>query len=267
MFIRPFIILASFLILAACDNDPGCVNNHIDDSETLDREKGIIVLSFDDAIAATTWLEYKSIFEEENVRATFFIDRYTSRIKNKGLTAPLLELQDLGHEIAYHSNDHSNMTNNLTEFGPSYFEDDFYKQMVKMQDDGFDVSTFAYPFGSNDANTDSLLSSGFDLLRDFDGQDPDITKCIRKEVSKVMTACSMDDKSIHDLDNFKVAIDIAEQDKSIFILAGHAIGEWPNEYTMPPETLREIIRYAKISGLEFKLYKDLAEELKSQPLD
>ncbi|NRD51985.1 polysaccharide deacetylase family protein [Corallococcus exiguus] len=111
----------------------------------------VVSLNFDDCLASQ--LIAASAMEARGMRGTFFIN--SSRLGQSGrLTlAQVRTLRDKGHEIGGHTLTHPH----LTELSADNQRKEICNDRVALLNDGFRVTSFAYPFGDKDATTRQIV--------------------------------------------------------------------------------------------------------------
>ena len=106
----------------------------IDNSETHGDTPGV-VLSFDD-YSPDSWEPLFDLFDEYNAKVTFFVNK-------SSVTPFMLNAQDRGHEIGFHSINHPVLY--TLEW------DDFHEETIApisaFRDGGVELTSFAYPYG------------------------------------------------------------------------------------------------------------------------
>src|ERR1043166_16920 len=90
-----FVLSTSFLLLTSCHKD---VQGKL--------VKGQVALTFDDA-SVENWHNYLPLLDSLNIRATFYISHYHTF--NDHQKQMLKEIEDRGHEIAYHTATHPDL--------------------------------------------------------------------------------------------------------------------------------------------------------------
>lgn len=122
-----------------------------------------LMLSFDDA-SVDDWFALRDIFAAHDAHVTFFVSNYgelTADQKTK-----LHALSDEGHAIEAHGMYHLDAAAYVDEHGlDSYLAKEIDPEIAAMRADGFDPTTFAYPYGSRTAQLDAALLKRFRLLR------------------------------------------------------------------------------------------------------
>jgi Polysaccharide deacetylase len=122
-----------------------------------------LLLSFDDAWV-DAWSTGRDLFQRYGARVTFFIayyPRYTDAMK-----AELQQLAADGHDVEAHSITHSRAPEYVEAKGlAAYIDEDVVPSIDLLRDDGYDVTTFAYPFGSRTTETDHAIFEHVRLIR------------------------------------------------------------------------------------------------------
>lgn len=98
------------------------------------NQKGIL-LAFDD-YNPNSWSEHFDLFEKYGVRVTFFVN----------LEEPdefCAEAVKRGHEIGYHTKGHAK----LTEVSKEEFYEETIAPIENFRSQGYDLTSFAYPYG------------------------------------------------------------------------------------------------------------------------
>lgn len=151
----PFIVAVSACVVPASLDE---------ETSALDGASTIISLTFDDTFADN--YQVGALTAERGMRATFFIN--SSRIGLSGYMTKeeLLALQQQGHEIAGHTITHAN----LTTMAEADARGQVCNDRAALLDHGFAVTSFAYPFGANDAATEQIVEDcGYNSARDVGG--------------------------------------------------------------------------------------------------
>ena len=111
--------------------------------------RAALALAFDDA-AVEGWAGLEPLFEMYGAHATFFVTRYdTWSAENKAL---LRQLADAGHDIEAHTVHHLNAVDYAESHSvAAYIDDEVVPSIEALEADGYEVTSFAFPFGaSND---------------------------------------------------------------------------------------------------------------------
>jgi hypothetical protein len=122
-----------------------------------------LVLSFDDT-SIDAWVQTMPLFAQYDARITFFVSRY--RFLSDESHQQLHTLADAGHDIEPHSVTHQRGPEYVAANGmDAYLADEIDPSIQALVDEGFDVTTFAYPFGARTDETDDALLGRVKLLR------------------------------------------------------------------------------------------------------
>lgn len=122
-----------------------------------------IALSFDDAWV-DEWWHGRSLFDRYGAKLTFFIayyPRFTDEQKAK-----LRDLANDGHAIEAHTITHARAPSYVEAHGlRAYLDDEVLPSIDLLRADGYDVTTFAYPFGARTRETDHEILRDISLIR------------------------------------------------------------------------------------------------------
>ncbi len=122
-----------------------------------------VALSFDDAYI-DHWLTGSELYAQYGARLTFFIAYFDNL--SPGQRAALHELAARGHAIEAHSIDHLRAPLYVEQHGlAAYIADEVAPSIDLLRADGFDVTTFAYPYGARTAEIDSAVLEHVPLVR------------------------------------------------------------------------------------------------------
>jgi hypothetical protein len=122
-----------------------------------------LVLSFDDT-SVDAWVDTLPLFAKYNARVTFFISRY--RFMDDQSHTELHMLADAGHDIEPHTVTHQRGPEYVEANGmDAYLSDEIDPSIAALVDEGFTITSFAYPFGARTDETDHALLTRVKLLR------------------------------------------------------------------------------------------------------
>ena len=210
------------------------------------RQCGIL-LAFDD-YNAENWEDYFDLFDKYNVKVTFFVS----------IDAPTdfcFRAIERGHEIAYHTATHVN----LTEIS----DDEIYFQAIEpievFREQGIELSTFAYPTGAYTEELNELLLQHYNVLRGAWYYQLTGKHGMRHGF---VESLSIDNIHFDSDEQFRELIDSVLEELSrnkgaVVGLYSHAIsnGEW----CVFPERLEYIFQRAQEMGIQFYTYKELQQ--------
>jgi hypothetical protein len=115
-----------------------------------------IALCFDDQ-AVRAWYSQASVFRDHGARVTFFVTRFANWTdEERGL---LSGLAAEGHDVEAHSVNHLNAVDYVDAHGlDAYLADEALPSISVLTAAGYDVTSYAFPFGaSTEAIDDALL--------------------------------------------------------------------------------------------------------------
>jgi peptidoglycan/xylan/chitin deacetylase (PgdA/CDA1 family) len=130
-----------------------------------------LALSFDDADVAEWW-GLRDMLDRYGANVTFFVTRYHEF--DEVMKAQLRDLASDGHAIEAHSVNHLRAPEYVSEHGlRAYVTDEALPSIDRLRADGYDVTDYAYPFGSRTGELDHAMLEHVDRLRSvvfpFDG--------------------------------------------------------------------------------------------------
>jgi peptidoglycan/xylan/chitin deacetylase (PgdA/CDA1 family) len=122
-----------------------------------------VVLSFDDA-AVDDWIAGADLYDAYGATLTFFVAYFDNLDADK--RSELHALNARGHAIEAHSVDHLRAPLYVEQLGlTSYLHDEALPSIRWLEDDGFDVTTYAYPYGARTSEIDDAMLEHVPLLR------------------------------------------------------------------------------------------------------
>lgn len=122
-----------------------------------------VLLSFDDA-HIDHWHAGADLYAQYGARITFFV-AYFDRLSLEH-RASLHALALLGHAIEPHSVNHLRAPLFVEQRGlTAYLQDEALPSIQWLHDDGFAVSTYAYPYGARTSEIDDALLDHVQLVR------------------------------------------------------------------------------------------------------
>jgi peptidoglycan/xylan/chitin deacetylase (PgdA/CDA1 family) len=203
-----------------------------------------IVLSFDDYYPET-WEQHFDLFDEYGAKVTFFV-------KGGSVTKFMLDAQNRGHEIGYHTVNHLHL--------PKLSIEQFYEETISrisiFRDAGIELTSFAYPFGEYNSWMHEELLKYYKIVRGFSK--------FKRYTMDEMKSGFIDSKSI---DNIKYKSEIYFQSSidnmlqsakhygKIITLTSHKISD--DEWGITSERLEYVLNKCQEYGLTFYRYNDL----------
>lgn len=124
---------------------------------------GGVVITLDDQ-HIDEWVKADSSLSFYNWKATFCISGF-NKLSEKNINI-LLDFQAKGHEIANHSLNHADALKYSDDQSlQEYIDNEVLPATQMMRSAGFEIHSFAYPYGSRSQETDSTLLPHFTTLR------------------------------------------------------------------------------------------------------
>ncbi|WP_286971733.1 polysaccharide deacetylase family protein [Flavobacterium sp. UBA4854] len=251
IFLTKSILFLLFLTLLSCEGKKT-------QTESKPAYKAGVILSFDDAYV-DEWSEADQVLRKYSWKATFNVCRIDS------IGAPeiktLLEMQKYGHEIAGHGYHHYNAVKFTKKYSvKEYLKQEIDPMIVSMKKKGFNVTSFAYPYGERSDSLDQALSPLFKIIRGraFGGEAPEKQDSYFNN-SKIVFAFDIDNSHIHfSIPYVLELLDYAKRNNKILLLCGHKpVKEITENYQVKIETLEFICKYMKLNDLKFYKLSDL----------
>lgn len=264
-----FFAACFILTTASCTKEQLNLLEHIKgdaETETTDRtgaSRSGVVLTFDDT-AADGWYSLHQFLESTyNWKATFYVTRFGSLSSEK--IQKLRSLQNEGHEIAAHGLKHLDAVKYINEHGAeSYVQNEITPMLKLMQQNRLKVVNFAYPFGSRNAFTDSLLLKHFISVRGttYRKQAPDVKdlKCYYSfDKQRLVYGLGIDTIYKNPVSYIQSVLQYAKDNNKVVVLYGHkpmpvaTEGEYQTSYS----TVEAICKFVKDNNMKFYTMRDL----------
>lgn len=234
-----FILLSVFLFVIAA------ILGGIKLYRIHERDQSGILLAFDD-YNAENWEQYFDLFDEYDVKVTFFVNAYSP-------TEFCYNAQDRGHEIGYHTAGHARM--------PELTENEVYEQAIApidvFREQGIELTTFAYPYGAYTEELNHVLLQHYNIVRGAYLCEINGKHNLRKGF---VESLSLDNVNYESQEQYEERItgilnEIKAGKGRVVSLYSHAInaGEW----CVTEEKLLFLIQKAKEMGLKFYTFQEL----------
>jgi hypothetical protein len=122
-----------------------------------------LALSFDDSSVAN-WYALRPMFQQYGANATFFVTRYaTLSEETRGM---LRDLASDGHDMEAHGVAHRRAPTYVEDNGlGAYMKDEAIPSIDVMRADGYEITAYAYPYGSRTSEIDHELLRHVSVLR------------------------------------------------------------------------------------------------------
>lgn len=248
-------------------------------NETIKSVRGGgVILTFDDD-TIVEWFDANRKLSKYKWKATFFVSEFYS-LQAEEINR-LKILQSVGHEIASHGYNHINAQEFISSHSPEkYIENEILPSINAMKDEGFDISTFAYPFGAtirfnltekisyvlsgNKINTlDKMLLEHFDIIRKTTYKQRAPSQQINfANGSRIVFGLGTDVIYENEVEYLLNMLQYAKENDKIVIFYGHRIAsdKEDSKYTTDVETLKKICRYVENNDMRFMTMKDLVRK-------
>jgi hypothetical protein len=217
---------------------------------------GGICLSFDDA-NIDNWYSYLDLFDEYNVKVTFYVshfDKMTTAQKQK-----LHEIENRGHEIAFHTLTHPNMVKKAKSVGAkTLINNEIKKGIALMKLDNFCPKSFAYPFGSNNLELSDSLLKYFKSLRCLNGSKDYAKSFVKNTGNSVTYAIGLDNSSNKTTEFIMDLEQKAFNNNTCLMLVAHNIERPSTNLQVPLVKIKAILNKARELNLKFYRAIDIA---------
>jgi hypothetical protein len=122
-----------------------------------------LAFAFDDD-SVDLWTAGRGTFAEYDARLTFFITRYD--LLQPDQRDEIRQLAADGHDIEPHTARHLRGPEVVESEGlDAYMDQEVLPSMTRLQNDGYTISAFAYPFGARTDETDRAVLKHVPILR------------------------------------------------------------------------------------------------------
>ncbi len=205
------------------------------------HDRGGVVFTFDDQ-SVDEWVNHRGLFESYNIRATFFISH--PKTLDSMMINGLQLLASDGHEIACHGLHHVSVLN-FADSPDVYLKKEVLPAVNILEGFGFDIRSFAYPFGESTPQADSLLLGHFEYLRKATWNMDDTTIdayddiFVNEHSYKVMNSMGIDYNYRISLENLETGIRRARRNNEVLVLHAHKIDTIPEDYIIHPDYLEQ----------------------------
>ncbi len=224
-----------------------------------DVEKGAIIYSFDDQYI-NEWFNNRELFLKYNIKATFFINRPHLLDSNK--IAKLKQLEKDGHEIGCHGLNHLNVLD-YTDSLDWLITNEILPAIKYLNDMGFDIKSYAHPYGKSSPKVDSVLCKYFKYLRKATWNINNTTIDQYNEIfvnsnsQHVMNSMGIDYNYKSTLDNLETGILRSINKNEVLVLHAHKIDTTQSSYTINPNYLEDAFKLCKQHNIKSIRISDL----------
>lgn len=211
---------------------------------------GRIVLAFDDA-SVDNWYQHLDLLDSLHIKATFYISSYHTL--NRSQKGRLKEIEARGHEIAYHTTNHHDLVEEVNKHGMARTEaNEINADLALMMADGYNITNFAYPYGSHSSQLNTCLLRRFKSVRALSNHQ-DYNKSLVKETGdwKVLYGANVDNNSRLKEEGIWSLMNKAKDHNNCLVLVAHQINNRSIKLQISRERLIAISKAAADRNLEF----------------
>ena len=232
-------------------------------NEKITIPGGGVAITFDDDFI-DDWYNIHHMLEKYNWRATFFVSQFDKL--DSGRIEKLKFLQEYGHEIGGHGFNHFRAPDYVRDYGlTAYLENEIYPMKQLMAENGFLITSFAYPRSVRSDEIDAALLKEFKVIR---GGTSLRKKVILQRKIKLLTCrrcfhnvlygISLDNRD-YEMSFIKSVVEKARKKNKIVILLSHEVVEVADNKTYQTEYQRliELCELINKNNMKFLLISDL----------
>jgi peptidoglycan/xylan/chitin deacetylase (PgdA/CDA1 family) len=247
--------LTGIILLTICCNKETGFDIALDKS-TDNPDSGVALTNLDPGIALTfddayfdEWIEMLPILNKYKAKVTFFISlNYPKRDKNNKIK--ILKLYNEGNEIGLHTMNHPHLSSYLINHSLiDYYKNEILPEVRLLNSLGISPSSFSYPYGQHNAESNRLLSQYFNKIRCMYGP------ANIKKVDKVIGASLIMSTRLKD---YKDEILFARLDSSIWVLAEHRpVKKSAGDDTFTYSMLDSICKFVSEQNMRFYCLREI----------
>ena len=218
-----------------------------------------VAITFDDDYVKE-WYAVNSILKTYDWKATFFVCEF-NKLSLKELNE-LKSLKQHGHEIGGHGWVHLKAAPFEESHGEvNYLDKEIFPMLTRMKEKSFPVHSFAYPYGSRDAVTDTILLHEFNIIRGttYGKEPPAEQKCYFDDESRVLFGLGIDNNYPQfSIPYFLSLLDYAKKHNKIVVFYAHKpVLKAKSKYETEYKTLIAICKYVKEHQMKFYTVSEL----------
>jgi Predicted xylanase/chitin deacetylase len=225
------------------------------------QKRGGIIFTFDDQYIQS-WVANRDLFKKYDMKATFFI--YRPQLLDSGLVRDLKILQNDGHEIGCHGVNHINA---MDYTGPAvnYYKEEVEPAISKLNDMGFRIVSFAYPYGPAPDSVDSFLLKHVKYLRKATWNKNNTTIdtydniYARPDSFNIVSSMGIDCNYNITIENLQTGISRAQKNNEILVLHAHWLDTTGLDYTTNPAYLEQVFKLCKKDKIRSYRIEDLED--------
>jgi peptidoglycan/xylan/chitin deacetylase (PgdA/CDA1 family) len=218
-----------------------------------------VIISFDDHYVSE-WLWADSILQKYHWKASFNLSNFDKFNDDK--YDKLRFLQSEGHELACHGLNHLDAIETIQDSGVQHYIDIETLPMINIMKKEFGgVSTFVYPYGNRNKETDKILLNYFSIVRGttWFKEDNNGTDCYFKNGSHEVDALGIDaNYEQMSIKNIKEKLEYTRDNKRILVLYAHVpCDSVTRKYQIHINTLEYISKFINKNNMRFYTFSDL----------
>jgi len=220
-----------------------------------------IVLTFDDNFV-DQWYSFLNLNQRYGAKGTFYVcypDQFTEEQLRK-----LMDLQAANNEIGYHTLNHINSVQYVQENSlENFIAAEILSGVDFLQEKGFHIQSFAYPYGVGNREIDRELLKYFKNLRytAYLNQNKQITEVyrayMRSPYPQITYAIGIDNVYGISLEDIYRGIDRAYENNEILMLYAHGISDSGERYVTSLDRLEQIAKYIVQKNMKFYTVSEL----------
>ena len=233
--------LVAFLFLTACsknENDLIAVKDQ--------KIQAGVAITFDDNYV-DEWYDAAKVLEKYNWKATFFISQFNT-LSSKELNK--LKWIHLKASPFEKNNGKAN-----------YLETEIFPMINSMNQKSFEIHSFAYPYGSRDALTDTILLNEFNIIRGttYGNEPPHLQRCYFDNQSRVLFGLGIDNNyAQYSIPYFLSLLEYAKANNKVVVFYAHKpVLKSKSKYETEYKTLIAICKYIQDNDMKFYTVSDL----------
>jgi len=212
---------------------------------------GVVITLDDDYV--DEWAAADDILKAYNWKATFFVSKCAQL--NEGEMTKLKVFKASGHEIGGHGLNHLNALQFISAYSAdTYLKEEIFPMVDIMDGAGLHATSFAYPFGARNKDTDDVLLNRFSILRGttYGRLSPKVHNCYYTG-TPVVFGLGLDKSYAHfNIPYFLSLLEYAKLNNKIVIFYAHRpVQTSHNDYETEYNTLVEICKYVKANNMKF----------------
>lgn len=224
-----------------------------------ENDSGGIIFTFDDQYV-DGWYNFRDKFNEYHIKATFFINRPQDLTEIQ--VEKLKQLVNDGHEIGCHGLNHRNALD-FKDSVNQYYIVDVKPAIEKLESLGFEIKSFAYPFGNSTEQIDAFLLNYIPYLRKATWNMKDTTIDYYDDIFakadsyRITNSMGIDYNYRITLKNLEKGMQRAKRNNEVLVLHDHHIDTSKNNYVVNPDYLESVFRLSNKYGLKSMRLCDL----------